>query len=377
MVFSAPRRPALIHGGDPRCCCRRARWALRSRRSSSLPFLDYLPWSPRALREARARVVNTRRAGRCPPRRSSTRCGRRSRNARRLLGPDNFKLHSEYSGAAVVLLALLSFRMPATAHGVFFVFLPCTGRSSRSATPPFYPDPVQILPMIKSTRAAGMIFTLTSFSIAVPRRWERSGSVHAPPSWSRQRQSSASRCRSEPSRLPRPLAYGVGHRNLCADGGGWRMASPWRTCGRAAHRTLRMRPQPDLCVGSGYTAFIADAFRALVFGLAVGALALPTVRRRECGCLGAGARRGRPARPVFCGASLPECGVQRSRRRDARARRSRASDQGRHERPPVFVLPRATCKLSLVHGIRSTLGYNAASIHRYDERWVKESWPTR
>ena len=84
-------------------------------------------------------------------------------------GRNFFKLHSEYLGAAVLVLATCAgFLRGRRRLAWFFVFLALYGMLfAFGGHTPFYHIPYAILPGIKLTRAPSIIFFLTSFSVAV------------------------------------------------------------------------------------------------------------------------------------------------------------------------------------------------------------------
>ncbi|HUL02686.1 MAG TPA: YfhO family protein [Gemmatimonadales bacterium] len=83
-------------------------------------------------------------------------------------GRNFFKLHSEYLGAAVLVLATCAGYLRERRRLVwFFVFLAVYGiLFALGGHTPFYHIPYAILPGIKLTRAPSIIFFLTSFSVA-------------------------------------------------------------------------------------------------------------------------------------------------------------------------------------------------------------------
>jgi hypothetical protein len=84
-------------------------------------------------------------------------------------GRNFFKLHSEYLGAAVLVLASCAGFLRARRRLTwFFVFLALYGvLFALGGHTPFYHIPYAILPGIKLTRAPSIIFFLTAFSVAV------------------------------------------------------------------------------------------------------------------------------------------------------------------------------------------------------------------
>src|SRR5688572_2734295 len=194
-----------------------------------VPFLDYLPWSPRGVAGSSSTGWAYATSWAMPPEEILNAVWPGfSGILFEYWGRNAFKLHSEYSGAAVVLLALLAFRLPGHRRlAWFFVFLGVYGMIfAFGGHTPFYHIPYNVLPMIKSTRAAGMIFTLTSFSIAVlaafGTQWLAARATVVIKGKASQRESLSDRAIAG---LPRPLAFGVialGVFALLAAAGAWR-----------------------------------------------------------------------------------------------------------------------------------------------------------
>jgi hypothetical protein len=84
-------------------------------------------------------------------------------------GPNFFKLHSEYLGAVVIVLAVLGWRdgqrrrlvWGLTAIAVLFLLVSFGGHT------PFYRLWYEVMPMMKKVRAPGMAFFLVAFPVAV------------------------------------------------------------------------------------------------------------------------------------------------------------------------------------------------------------------
>ena len=341
-----------------------------------VPFLDYLPWSPRGVAGSTSTGWAYATSWSMPPEEIlNTVWPAWSGMLGDYWGRNSFKLHSEYSGAAVVLLALLSFRLPGHRRlAWFFVFLAVYGAIfAFGGHTPFYHIPYNVLPMIKSTRAVGMIYTLTSFSIAVlaafGTQWLAARAAVVVKATAKQRESLSERTVLG---LPRPLAFGVaalGIFALLAAVGAWRPVMEAFAGAESSVNSKGCAQRPDLCVDVGYVSFVADAFRALIFGIAVAVLALPTVRRRwntEPWALALGAvvlldlysverRYLSAAFSDRASVTLAPDEVVKTLQQDTSVHR-------------VFVLHEAYMhNYLMVHGIRSTLGYNGSEIHRYDE----------
>ena len=341
-----------------------------------VPFLDYLPWSPRGVAGSSSTGWEYATSWSMPPEEIfNTVWPAFSGMLGDYWGRNSFKLHSEYSGAAVALLALLAFRLPGHRRlAWFFVFLAVYGAIfAFGGHTPFYRIPYTVLPMIKSTRAAGMIYTLTSFSIAVlaalGTHWLAARVAVVMKGASKRGESMSEKTILG---LPRPLAYGVaalGAFALLAVVGAWR---PIMEAIAGASNSVNAKgcsQRPDACVDASYLSFVADAFRALIFGIAVAGLALPTVRRRwssEAWALVLGAvvlldlysverRYLSAAFSDRAAVTLAPDDVVRTLKADSSVYR-------------VFALHDAYMhNYLMVHGIRSALGYNGSEIHRYDE----------
>lgn len=310
-------------------------------------------------------------------------------------GRNQFKLHSEYMGAAVVLLALLSFRLPSHRRMAwFFVFLAVYGALfALGGYTPFYRIPYALLPLIKGTRAVSMIYTLTSFSIAVlaafGTQWLASRATVVKSSGKQARYTSG-RGAAIPTLsdrtlagVPRPMAIGVivlGVFALLAAAGAWRpLMESFQ--GAARYGNGNCPGNIAACIDRSYPVFIADAFRVLIFGIAIAAMTLSTVRRRwssESWALVVAAivvidlytveRRYLRFSPR-ASVTLAADDVVRTLQRDSSVFR---------------VLPLDSEYMGnnylMVHGVRTTFGYNGQELHRYDELlggkniWATQQW---
>jgi hypothetical protein len=287
-------------------------------------------------------------------------------------GRNQFKLHSEYIGAAVVLLALLSFRLSSHRRlAWFFVFLAIYGALfAFGGYTPFYYIPYALLPLIKGTRAVSMIFTLTSFSIAVlaafGTQWLASRATVVKVTGKTKEKVLSDRTIAG---VPRPMAIGVivlGVFALLAAAGAWR---PLMESFQSASRYGNAACYGNLpaCIDRSYPGFIADAFRVLIFGIAMAAMTLVTVRRRwttEAWALAVAAivlidlytverryLRFSPRASETLGAD----DVVRTLQRDSTVFRI------------LPLHPDYGTNYLMMHGLRTVLGYNAQEIHRYDE----------
>ena len=327
------------------------------------PFLDYMPWSPRGAAGSSSTGWAYATAWSMPPEEIlGTVWPAFSGMLSDYWGRNPFKLHSEYGGATVALLALLSFRLLSYRRMAwFFVFLAIYGALfSFGGHTPFYRIPYEILPYLKSTRAVGMAYFLTTFSVCVLAafgvQWLASRATVIKTSGKQQKVTLSERSLLG---LPRPLAIGVlvlAAFALLALTGAWRPVM---------HGLAD--PQKYGNVDQNYPRFILDALRVLVFGIAVAALAMPSVRRRwsaEVWGLLLGAvvmldlysveRRYLPFSPRAAVEMAPD-EVVAALKRDTSLYR---------------VIPNHTAythNYLMVHGIRSVVGYNGQELHRYDE----------
>jgi hypothetical protein len=302
-------------------------------------------------------------------------------------GRNQFKLHSEYIGAGVVLLSLVGFRLQSHRRMAwFFVFLAVYGTLfAFGGYTPFYYIPYNILPLIKSTRAVSMIFTLTSFSVAVlaafGTQWLASRATVVKATGKQTRETLSDRTIAG---VPRPMAIGVvvlGVFALLAAVGAWRpLMEGFQGASRYGNGSCY--GNIEACVDRSYPTFIADAFRVLIFGIAVAAMSLATVRRRwssEAWGLAVAAlvlidlytveRRYLRFSPRAT-ATFAADDVVRTLQRDSTVFRVLPLD-------PEYM----GNNYLMVHGLRTAFGYNGQELHRYDELlggknvWASGQWP--
>jgi hypothetical protein len=263
-------------------------------------------------------------------------------------GRNGLKLHSEYLGVAVLMLASFAFRAkPWRRLAWFFVFLAAYGTLfAFGGHTPFYRLPYSLLPGIKLTRGAGMIFFLVSFSGAVLAACGTQAILD----------------RNQRLPLGRVAGWlaGLGVGALLALAGGWKGVMLSFTGAEAAAR-----------IDANYATFTFDAVRAVVvaalaagliwarrtgrlpespWGLALGLLVLLdlwSVERRQI-------RFSPPARELFA----PD-GIVRAVHADS-TRLFRvlgwAPAAGYFQDNYLGI-----------HHLRSVLGYQGMEIHRYDE----------
>jgi hypothetical protein len=350
------------------------------------PFAQYLPFSPRGVAGSSSTGWDYAIGWSMPPEEILNSVWPAfSGMLENYWGRNQFKLHSEYMGVGVALLALLSFRLHSHRRMAwFFVFLAIYGTLfAFGGFTPFYRIPYTVLPLIKGTRAVSMIYTLTSFSIAVlaafGTQWLASRATVVKATTKQARETLSDRTMVG---VPRPVAYGVialGVFALLAAAGAWKpMMEALGTGSRAAN------PCADsiaLCVDRSYPAFIADTFRVLIFGIAIAGMTLATVRRRwtsEAWALAVAAI-------VLIDLYSVE---RRYLRFSPRASETLAADdvvRTLQQDSSVFrVLPLHGEYMNnnylMVHGLRTAFGYNGQEIHRYDELlggkniWATGQW---
>ncbi len=263
-------------------------------------------------------------------------------------GRNGLKLHSEYLGVAVLMLASFAFRAkPWRRLAWFFVFLAAYGTLfAFGGHTPFYRLPYALLPGIKLTRGAGMIFFLVSFSAAVLAAFGTQAIVN----------------RDQRPPLGRALGWlaVLGVAALLALAGGWK-----------GLMLSFASPEPASRIDANYATFTFDAVRAVLvaalaagliwarrtarlvegpWGIALGLLVLLdlwSVERRQI-------RFSPPARELFA----PD-GIVRAVHADSTT---------------LFrILGLAPAAGYFqdnylgIHHLRSVLGYQGTEIHRYDE----------
>ena len=172
-------------------------------------------------------------------------------------GRNPFKLHSEYIGVAVLMLATFGFQLRDRRRMAwFFVFLAIYGcLFAFGGYTPFYYLPYYLLPGIKLTRAAGTIFVLVSFSAAALAGL---GLQALATQWTTLNR--------------RPLFWWAGATALAAllaVAGGWRVLMD-----------ALAQPERFDAVAANYSAFRLDAFRVLLVSsaLLVAAWRAPSAR---------------------------------------------------------------------------------------------------
>lgn len=270
-------------------------------------------------------------------------------------GRNAIKFHSEYLGVVPLMLASFAFLLVEKRRTAwFFVFLAAYGvLFALGGHTPFYRIPYTLLPMIKLTRAPGMIFILVSFSTAVLagfgtqvllRREDRVGMGRA--------------------------AVWVGVllvAALLAAGGAWKgLMLSFAFPDRVAY------------LDANYSTFTFDAFRAAVLGLAL----LGLIYARRVG-------RFQGSQWAFAAGLLVLLDLWSVERRQIafsdRATKIFAADgvvKALSGDPDLFrVLPAAPRagymgdNYLMIHRLRSVLGYQGMELHRYDELLGgKNSW---
>ncbi len=259
-------------------------------------------------------------------------------------GRNGLKLHSEYLGVAPLMLASFSFMLKEKRRlSWFFVFLGAYGvLFALGGHTPFYRIPYALLPGIKLTRGAGMIFFLVSFSTAVLAAFGMQALLR----------------REEGLRLGRTVGWvgvlSVGA--LLAALGAW----------KGVMLSLAP-PQGASQVEANYGAFTLDAVRGLVVGVSVLGLMLVLRAGRLAGASWALAvgflvlldlwsveRRQIRFSPPASEQFAPDGVVK-----------AIAADTGLYRVLPVNAYFQDNYLMA--HGVRSVLGYQGTEIHRYDE----------
>jgi hypothetical protein len=254
-------------------------------------------------------------------------------------GRNPFKLHSEYIGVAVLMLATLGFQLTERRRMAwFFVFLGVYGcLFAFGGYTPFYYLPYYLLPGIKLTRAAGMIFVLTAFSAAVLAGF---GLQALATQWTTLNR--------------RPLFWWAGAMAvaaLLAVAGGWRVLMD-----------AVAQPERFDAVAANYATFRLDSFRVLLVALALLAAAwrAPSVRVALW------------AAGLIIGLDLWSI-ERRFIQWSPPAAQTFAADTVIHTLqadPETFrVLPVGPYRDTylMAQGLRTVLGYHGNELHRFDE----------
>lgn len=133
------------------------------------PFYEYIPWSPRSL-EGPSRGWEYATAWSMPPLELFTTVLPEFNGVlQSYWGQNSFKMHTEYLGATVVILAILAWgpaerrRVLGALAGIGVLFL----LVAFAAYTPFYRVWYEVMPFMKSVRAAGMAFFLPAFVACV------------------------------------------------------------------------------------------------------------------------------------------------------------------------------------------------------------------
>ncbi|HXV86966.1 MAG TPA: YfhO family protein [Gemmatimonadales bacterium] len=320
-----------------------------------VPFVEYIRFSPRGAEAAAAGASSTGWAyatsySMPPEELLNVVWPSFSGMVEQYWGRNALKFHSEYLGVVPMFLAAMGLGLPDRRRYAWF-FACLAGYAVLFALgghTPFYRLPYHLLPGIKMTRGAGMIFFLAAFSTAVLAAMGTQALLRSG------------------GRVPRPVLIGglgiLGAGALLAAGGGFKgIMVSFADVSRLAR------------IEANYPTFTLDAWRGLTAGLmavgliawlrsgrvaasvwagALGALVLVdlwSVERRQI-------RFGPPAREYFAADDM------------VRLLQAGISDSGeaRLER----VLPLAGYvgdNYLMIHRIRSALGYQGTELHRYDE----------
>lgn len=270
-------------------------------------------------------------------------------------GRNFLKYHSEYIGVVPLMLASLAFLAKDRRRLTwFFVFLAVYGTLfALGGHTPFYRLPYTLLPLIKMTRAPGMIFVLVSFSAAVLAAFGTQAVL-----------------RREGLRLGRVVGWVavLGAGALLAAAGAWKglMLS-----------VAQLAPSPEYVAHSvrnvelNYATFTLDAFRGLALAVVLGALLLAYQR---------GKLAQAPWGLLLGGLVLLDLwSIERRHILFTPPASHLYAADGvvkaiADDRELFRVLPAAPGaghgsqdNYLSVHGFRSVLGYQGNELHRYDE----------
>jgi hypothetical protein len=308
-----------------------------------LPFLEYIPFSPRGAPGRPSTGWEYATLFSMPPEELLNVIWPKFSGAiETYWGRNSIKLHSEYLGVATLILATFGLRLEGRRRlGWFFVFLAIYGALfALGGHTPFYRIPYYLLPGIKMTRASGMIFFLTSFSVAVLAGFGAQALM-------------AGQGGKKTPLIAWSITLGAGA--LIAVAGGW----------EPMMRALA-DPQKAGFIAANYPAFSLDTIRALVVGLVTAALCVQLMRGRL---------RAQQWAPLIALLVLLDLwSVERHFIRfRPPAKQSFAADDivralhadSSHYR--LVPLADLTDNYWMVHRIRSTNGYHGVELHHYDE----------
>jgi hypothetical protein len=308
-----------------------------------LPFLEYIPYSPRGAAGRSSTGWEYATLFSMPPEELINIVWPKFSGALETYwGRNSIKLHSEYIGVATLMLATFGLRLEGRRRlAWFFAFLALYGMLfAFGGHTPFYRIPYYLLPGIKMTRASGMIFFLTSFSICVLAAFGAQALM------------TGQGGKKTPLAVwPAALAVGA----LIAVAGGW-------------EPLMRNLAEPEKAgfVAGSYGDFSLDTVRVLVVALLTAALCMQLLRGRMPASQWA---------PVMALLVLLDLWSVERRFIQFRppARESFAADDIvrtlQADSAPFRVIPLAdpSDNYWMVHRIRSVLGYHGVELHHYDE----------
>jgi hypothetical protein len=312
-----------------------------------LPFLEYIPFSPRGAAGRSSTGWEYATLFSMPPEEILNIVWPKFSGALETYwGRNSIKLHSECIGAATLLLATFGLRLEGRRRlAWFFVFLAAYGTLfAFGGHTPFYRIPYYLLPGIKMTRAAGMIFFLTSFSVAVLAAFGAQALM-------------AGQGGSKTPLVAWPVGLAGGA--LLAIAGGW----------EAIMRGLADPGRASL-VAVNYPAFTLDTVRAFAVALATAALCYQLMR---------GKLRADQWAPLM--ALLVLLDLWSVERRFIQFRPPAAQSYAADDVVRTLKVDTSLYRLVpaagqgeglvdnywMVHRIRSTNGYQGVELHRYDE----------
>jgi hypothetical protein len=315
----------------------------------SIPFAEYIGYSPRGAEAAAAGASSTGWAyatsyAMPPEELLNVVWPSFSGMVENYWGRNFLKYHNEYLGIVPLMLACLGFGLPEKRRlAWFFAFLITYGvLFALGGHTPFYRLPYHLLPGIKMTRGAGMIFFVVGFGVAGLSAFGTQAVLRA--------------------------AGNVRRGVLIWWSGVLGAVAVLALAGAFKGIMVSFAPPERLAiVDANYATFTWDTVRALVIALGVAGLVLALRKRRLATEAWALALGGLTLLDLF---SVE----QRQIRFGPRARDLFAPDAVMqaiaHDGDLYRVLPVAgytADNYPMAHGVRTVLGYQGTELHRYDE----------
>lgn len=310
-----------------------------------LPFLEYIPFSPRGAPGRPSTGWEFATLFSMPPEELvNVVWPEFSGSIQSYWGRNPLKLHSEYLGVAALLLATFSFRAPERRPlAWFFVFVGAYALLfALGGHTPFYRIPYEILPGLKLTRAPSMIFYITGLSVAVLAAFGAQALM-------------AGQGGRRTPLVVWPIVLGVGA--LLAVSGAWE--APMRSLAGPD-------PAKAAVIAEHYKAFALDTVRGLVVCLLAVALCFALLRGR----LSADAWATLMAALVLVDLWSVERHFIQFRERPAQSYAADDIVRALRADTSLYRLLPAADPIDnywMVHRVRSTNGYHGVELHRYDD----------